>query len=401
MALSLWLCLLAPALQVTSQESCHPEGSLPAPQLSLNVSLAHAGDTVTFRCLVPGESPMTRVIFCEDGQEAASQPITPGRFSYDFTHRVSGPGDAGDFSCWYQHRGDNNELVNSNLSTPKTLSVTAWDLYLILGILVPCALLLGLLGLLGVASSRRRPREPGPSGGEAGVSDPYGGYGGGGDTEEQLHYAAPQERGRGDIRGAEDVEGTSHARGAPGLMGAEADAGGQRGRWLGTGTTLEPGSWLEASGAAGIPRKASLSLCSPLKQGVFLARPPASGLGSEHCSATPGAEQAPALLPLGAGGSWLGVTHSQVHPTASPASVPSHGPSSLRARHFGPSRVATAGVAGLIKQAASCCNDQTSQAQGATSLHPSVCVWGLSSLPAAQRPLLSPVLLPAENETNF
>ncbi|KAH1181034.1 hypothetical protein KIL84_001968, partial [Mauremys mutica] len=155
-----------PALQVTSQESCHPEGSLPAPQLSLNVSLAHAGDTVTFRCLVPGESPMTRVIFCEDGQEAASQPITPGRFSYDFTHRVSGPGDAGDFSCWYQHRGDNNELVNSNLSTPKTLSVTdaepvqdggdpaipAWDLYLILGILVPCALLLGLLGLLGDAA---------------------------------------------------------------------------------------------------------------------------------------------------------------------------------------------------------------------------------------------------------
>lgn len=67
---------------------------------------------------------MTRIIFCEDGQEAASQVITPGRFSYDFTHRVSKPGYAKDFSCWYQHRGDNNELVNSNLSTPKTLRVT-------------------------------------------------------------------------------------------------------------------------------------------------------------------------------------------------------------------------------------------------------------------------------------
>ncbi|CAM5122491.1 unnamed protein product [Natator depressus] len=204
MALSLWLCLLAPALQLTSQKSCCPEGPLLAPQLSLNVSLASIGDTVTVRCLVPGESPMTRIIFCKDGQEAASQVITPGRFSYDFTHRVSKPGYTKDFSCWYQHRGDNNELVNSNLSTPKTLRVTdaepaqdggdsaspAGNLNLILSISVPCALLLGLLGLHRVASSWRRPREPGPAGGEAGGGDHYGGRGGGGHTEEQLHYAA-------------------------------------------------------------------------------------------------------------------------------------------------------------------------------------------------------------------
>ncbi|CAM4702147.1 unnamed protein product [Caretta caretta] len=83
--------------------------------------------------------------------------------------------------------------------------------------------------------------------------------------------AAPQERGPGDIRGAEDAEGTPHVRRAPGLLGAVADAGGQRGRWLGTGTTVEPGSWVEASGAAGIPRKATLAPRSPLKQGVVLA----------------------------------------------------------------------------------------------------------------------------------
>ncbi|XP_067412583.1 uncharacterized protein [Emydura macquarii macquarii] len=202
----LWLCLLAPALWVASQESCQPNGSLPAPELALNVSLAHIGDTVRARCQVHNVTEATRVIFCKDGQEAASQQFTVGKFSYDFTYFLSGLGDAGYFSCRYQHKADNNEVVNSNLSTPRILNLTgagrvqdrndpaspgthaspstARNLYLILGISVACTLLLGLVGLLyRVSSSWRRTREPGPSSGGVG-------RGGDGHIEEQLHYAA-------------------------------------------------------------------------------------------------------------------------------------------------------------------------------------------------------------------
>ncbi|XP_075770375.1 uncharacterized protein LOC142823331 [Pelodiscus sinensis] len=70
------------------------------------------------------ESPVTRFIFCKGRREAASQVFTPGPFTYHLTRRVSGPGDAGNFSCWYQHRSDNKELLNSNLSLSRTLRVT-------------------------------------------------------------------------------------------------------------------------------------------------------------------------------------------------------------------------------------------------------------------------------------
>ncbi|CAM4688017.1 unnamed protein product, partial [Lepidochelys olivacea] len=84
-----------------SQEICSSPGTLPAPRLFLDRLSAHQGDTAMLLCLVPLDTPMTRIIFCKDGKEISVQPKEGNKLVYDSPYTVSRE-SAGTFSCRYQ-----------------------------------------------------------------------------------------------------------------------------------------------------------------------------------------------------------------------------------------------------------------------------------------------------------
>ncbi|CAM4620589.1 unnamed protein product [Lepidochelys kempii] len=100
--------------------------TLPAPRLFLDRLSAHQGDTAMLSCLVPLDTPMTRIIFCKDGKEISVQPKEGNKLVYDSPYTVSRE-SAGTFSCRYQLKDDNNQENNSLSSDPWDLHVDGGD----------------------------------------------------------------------------------------------------------------------------------------------------------------------------------------------------------------------------------------------------------------------------------
>nr|XP_025043394.1 uncharacterized protein LOC102449534 isoform X3 [Pelodiscus sinensis] len=185
------LCLLLPALSPSSQAICSAPGALPAPTLYLNQMHAPEANSVQLRCLVDFQLPVTRIVFCKDGEELSTQQAIKEKMNYNYDHLLS-RGSAGNFTCRYEIKDNNNWVRRSKLSPAQHLSVTGGrsssgavegptrpgggsssggakkptrsglNLKLLLGITIPAVLVLAVvLYLLGrkVVSLRRDHRE--------------------------------------------------------------------------------------------------------------------------------------------------------------------------------------------------------------------------------------------------
>ncbi|EMP26985.1 Zinc finger and SCAN domain-containing protein 29 [Chelonia mydas] len=107
---------------VKSQEICSSPGTLPTPRLFLERLSARQGDTAVLSCLVPLDTPMTRIVFCKEGKEFSVQPKEGNKLVYDSPHPVSRE-SSGAFSCHYQLMDDNNQENNSLPSDARYLHV--------------------------------------------------------------------------------------------------------------------------------------------------------------------------------------------------------------------------------------------------------------------------------------
>ncbi|XP_043390711.1 uncharacterized protein LOC119564934 [Chelonia mydas] len=83
---------------------------------------ANEGDTVSGRCLIPAEAPVSIVFFCKDGMEISRLQARRGKFSYDLAYSVAG--SSGNISCGYMSRNDNIQVLKSLLSVARYLKVT-------------------------------------------------------------------------------------------------------------------------------------------------------------------------------------------------------------------------------------------------------------------------------------
>ncbi|KAM9113644.1 uncharacterized protein ACDP82_020283 [Pangshura tecta] len=104
------LCLLLP-------------GDLPAPTLYLSQTSAKPGDSVRLHCSVISHLLATRIIFCQDGEEVSSQRGLLGKLTYSSDHAVSG-GSSGSYSCGYEIKDSDNQVIRSQLSPPQLLIIT-------------------------------------------------------------------------------------------------------------------------------------------------------------------------------------------------------------------------------------------------------------------------------------
>nr|XP_042698222.1 uncharacterized protein LOC122172376 [Chrysemys picta bellii] len=68
-------------------------------------------------------APVTRVIFCKDGEEVLSQTGSEEEVTYNYVHPVS-MGSTGNYSCRYEIKDSNNQVNRSQLSPAQHLSIT-------------------------------------------------------------------------------------------------------------------------------------------------------------------------------------------------------------------------------------------------------------------------------------
>ncbi|KAG6922501.1 hypothetical protein G0U57_002235, partial [Chelydra serpentina] len=117
------LCLLLPSLSPSSQEICSAPGALSAPIFHLSQTSAQLGDSVRLQCSVISQFQATRIVFCQDGEGVSSQRGILGKLSYDYDHAVS-RGSSGNYSCGYEIKDSDNQVIRSQLSLAQHLSVT-------------------------------------------------------------------------------------------------------------------------------------------------------------------------------------------------------------------------------------------------------------------------------------
>ncbi|KAG6923474.1 hypothetical protein G0U57_020410, partial [Chelydra serpentina] len=111
------------ALSPSSQEICSAPGDLPAPTLYLSQTSAHPGDSVLLQCSVISQAPVTRIVFCKDGDEISSQMGMEDKVTYCYNHTVSS-GSSGNYVCIYEMKNSDKRVTKSQLSPAKHLSVT-------------------------------------------------------------------------------------------------------------------------------------------------------------------------------------------------------------------------------------------------------------------------------------
>ncbi|XP_065427920.1 uncharacterized protein LOC122172376 [Chrysemys picta bellii] len=107
----------------SSQEICSTPGALSAPTLYLSQTSAQPGVSVWLQCSMISRAPVTRVIFCKDGEEVLSQTGSEEEVTYNYVHPVS-MGSTGNYSCRYEIKDSNNQVNRSQLSPAQHLSIT-------------------------------------------------------------------------------------------------------------------------------------------------------------------------------------------------------------------------------------------------------------------------------------
>ncbi|XP_039366605.1 uncharacterized protein LOC120388671 [Mauremys reevesii] len=117
------LCLLLPALGPSSQEICSAPGALPAPTLYLSQTSVKPGESVQLQCSVISQLLATRIVFCQDGEEVSSQRGLLGKLTYNSDHAISG-GSSGNYSCGYEIKDNDNQVIRSQLSPPQHLIIS-------------------------------------------------------------------------------------------------------------------------------------------------------------------------------------------------------------------------------------------------------------------------------------
>ncbi|KAH1180651.1 hypothetical protein KIL84_001585 [Mauremys mutica] len=136
-------------LVVSGHSSGNYSCALRAPTLYLSQTSAQPGDSVQLQCSVLSQIPATRVVFYKDGEEVSSQMGSEEKVTYDYYHMVSRDG-TGNYSCGYEIKDSDNQLIRSLLSPAQHLSVTGLDLKLLFGITIPAIVVLAVvLYLLG------------------------------------------------------------------------------------------------------------------------------------------------------------------------------------------------------------------------------------------------------------
>ncbi|CAM5122773.1 unnamed protein product [Natator depressus] len=98
-------------------------GDLPAPTLYLSQTSAWPGDSVRLQCSMISQLLATRIVFCQDLEEVSSQRGLLGKFTYNSDHAVSG-GSSGNYSCGYEIKDSDNQVIRSQLSLPQRLIIT-------------------------------------------------------------------------------------------------------------------------------------------------------------------------------------------------------------------------------------------------------------------------------------
>ncbi|KAG6921963.1 hypothetical protein G0U57_004436 [Chelydra serpentina] len=68
-------------------------------------------------------APVTRVVFCKDGEEVSSQIGSEEEVDYNYVHPVS-RGSTGNYSCRYEIKDSDNRVTRSQLSPAQHLSIT-------------------------------------------------------------------------------------------------------------------------------------------------------------------------------------------------------------------------------------------------------------------------------------
>ncbi|XP_043357614.1 uncharacterized protein LOC122457320 [Dermochelys coriacea] len=111
------------ALSPSSQKICSATGALRAPTLYLSQMSAQQGNSVRLKCSVVSQAPVTRVVFCKDGEEVFSQTGLEKNVSYSYDHAVS-MGSSGNYSCGYEIKESDKWVTRSKLSPAQHLSVT-------------------------------------------------------------------------------------------------------------------------------------------------------------------------------------------------------------------------------------------------------------------------------------
>ncbi|CAM5130527.1 unnamed protein product [Natator depressus] len=111
------------ALSPSSQEICSATGDLRAPTLYVSQTSARQGDSLRLKCSVVSQAPVTRVVFCKDGEEVFSQMGLEKKVTYSYDHAVS-MGSSGNYSCGYEIKESDKRVNRSQLSPTKHLSIT-------------------------------------------------------------------------------------------------------------------------------------------------------------------------------------------------------------------------------------------------------------------------------------
>lgn len=75
------------------------------------------------KCSVVSQAPVTRVVFCKDGEEVFSQMGLEKKVTYSYDHAVS-MGSSGNYSCGYEIKESDKRVNRSQLSPTKHLSIT-------------------------------------------------------------------------------------------------------------------------------------------------------------------------------------------------------------------------------------------------------------------------------------
>ncbi|EMP42522.1 Titin [Chelonia mydas] len=96
---------------------------LRAPTLYVSQTSARQGDSLRLKCSVVSQAPVTRVVFCKDGEEVFSQMGLEKKVTYSYDHAVS-MGSSGNYSCGYEIKESDKWVNRSQLSPSKYLSVT-------------------------------------------------------------------------------------------------------------------------------------------------------------------------------------------------------------------------------------------------------------------------------------
>nr|XP_025036243.1 uncharacterized protein LOC102462722 [Pelodiscus sinensis] len=110
--------------QLSPAQHLNITSALRAPILHLNQTSAQPGDSVRLQCSVFSWPLATHIIFYKDGEEVSSQNSSLGNLTYHYDHAVS-EGSFGNYSCGYEIKDSDNQVIKSRLSPAQHLSVTA------------------------------------------------------------------------------------------------------------------------------------------------------------------------------------------------------------------------------------------------------------------------------------